>query len=174
MLQCSGATGIPRRVLEDAKAKACPAFVAHRIRLEEFLRWFFDPARSSATTESAADGDSDADLLRPVNGTWQESRARVATHREVVRLAHDKRQLLDRAEVQRGISRGMAQLFGDLDRIFTAEFPARAKGRDEREIRVMAQNEIEALKAALRERWGSITETDQTPVEMENEPQTPA
>ncbi len=157
LAQCVGDTGIPRAVLSQAKAQGCPAFRAHRVDLGDFIRWWFSPTRTNAP---APDPDSqpqlelgDADLAQPVNGTWQESKARVATLREIQRLAQDRRELLSRSDVQHALSRGMADLFSELDRVFASQFPGRAKGMSEVQIRDIAQDAIEKMKDGLREKW---------------------
>lgn len=157
MQQCAAATGIAKASLREAKAAGCPAFVASRVDLGEFLAWWFSPLRRSGSGLSTEDQPTldlgDTDLAQPVNGTWQESKARVATLREIQKLAQDKRELLARSDVQHALSRGMADLFGELDRVFASQFPGRAKGMSEVQIRDIAQEAIEKIKDSLKEKW---------------------
>ena len=156
MQQCVAATGIPKSELRKAKANGCPAFIASRVDLGDFVRWHFDPSRASPDASNAEQPTldlGDADLAQPVNGTWQESKARVATLREIQKLAQDKRELLARSDVQHALSRGMADLFGELDRVFASQLPGRAKGMSEVQIRDIAEEAIEKLKDSLREKW---------------------
>jgi hypothetical protein len=76
---------------------------------------------------------------------------RVQRMRHEHKLSLERGRVLDRSAVERALAEGMAQLFGALDRLFCAEFPALGKGLSERELRALARKQIEELKRNLRE-----------------------
>lgn len=55
MKSASGATGIPVRVFQEAKAAGCPAFDAgSRVSLQPFLRWWFTRGEEAGAQDDEA------------------------------------------------------------------------------------------------------------------------
>ena len=71
--------------------------------------------------------------------------------RQELFLARDKGRLMDAGVVQDGISKAMATLFAELDRVFATDLPCVLKGLAEGEIRIKCIEHIERLKRQLRE-----------------------
>lgn len=140
MASCSSATGIPLTVLRKLKKSGCDAFSAvGAVNLSKLLTWVF--------SEKSDESDDDAGI------DWIKEKAKTQTLRERIKLAQDERQVIGRDEVAHGIKAGVAILFADLERIFASELPPVLKGLDELSIRGKVLEEIETMKASLRQKF---------------------
>lgn len=65
MKQAAAVTGIPLRVLQDAKAAGCPAFRGSRIYLEDLRAWLAVPENMDKVSKSAGPVEElEAEILR--------------------------------------------------------------------------------------------------------------
>lgn len=139
MAQCSAATGVPVAVLRESKRAGCPAFKHSRIYFGPFLRWLFENMDDQSTD-------------------WGKDLEKSKALRERIKLAEDERRVVDRNTIADGIAKGMAYVFGELDRVFVGELPARGKGMDELKLRTLACGEIERMKEQLRRTFENLSE----------------
>lgn len=141
MRACSGATGIPLAALQLAKARGCSAFRGTRVHLDDFLRWWFDPARQkdeSGNTSSNPDQKSTADWVREVK-------------REDALMRRVRRERLEGTLVPRAwVCERIQKMCGELSAL---------QARSESEHPVMlaaAGDDVAENRAVLRQCWDSI------------------
>lgn len=70
--------------------------------------------------------------------------------REQLRLSKDKGEVIAKAEVSTALARGMSVLFGQLESIFSNEFPRLVVGLEPAAIAAQARDAIEKLREGLR------------------------
>ena len=98
MQQCAAQTGIPLRLLKQAKRDGSSAFHSNRVRLRELLPFLFKGTVATAAPD--------------FRGRLEAAKAQ----REEIRLAKETGQVLDRDTVRTGIQRAMLAVFSVLDR----------------------------------------------------------
>ena len=141
---CSNVTGIPVTAIRWAKRNGCPAFRSSRVYLGELLPWLFGRKDAGET------------------GKWQDDLIEAKAKRERIRLDRDEGRVIDRDFVRIGIQRGVAVLFGSLDRHFLNELPPALKGLDEVAIRDRSRAQIERMKAECRRQFETVFEEEES------------
>ena len=99
------------------------------------------------------------EIFGAVGGDLRQARTRVSTATaEKIESENSKRrgEVVNREQITGGIQTAMAILFSELDRLFTSELPASAKGLDEAGIAAKAKQKISELKVVLREKFAAI------------------
>lgn len=135
MDQCSGATGIPKSMLQLASKEGC-LFVRHgRVHLAEFLRWFFGPRPQNSDGEENIDWDKRGKRAQALirEADLEEKRGTVVDFS----LAKDFIEHVTRA-----------LFFGELERM-EQEFPASLKGKNEVDIQVEMKRQGDMVRKNL-------------------------
>lgn len=139
MAHCSGALGIPRKVLSMAKKQGCAAFDGSgRVRLLPLIRWIFSEEREEGSVDWGY--------------KFEEYRAK----REALKLRKEEGESLDADEVRDVVARGVATLFTELERMFVNELPPALAGLDAVNIRIRAERATAEIKTAVREKVKTI------------------
>lgn len=142
MAQCSAVMGIPIDALKAAKAAGCPAFkTGSRVDVRMFCEWFFNKGQDVAEVSD-----------------WGKKKEEYQAKREKIKLSKDERAVVPRDFIQQENQTALAMMFGELDRAFGSELPARFKGLNEAEIRGLAVIEVEQIKKNLREKFDRAAE----------------
>ncbi len=123
-------------MLKEAKRGGCPAFRSNRVYVGELLPWIFEQMGQS--TDWVADAKRSEALMKRK------------------KLAEMEGELVDRSAVEESAGKALAEMFGELDRSFVSEFPARVVGMNEVGIRTVAVDCIEKLKAELRKKFEAL------------------
>jgi hypothetical protein len=139
MKACSAATGIPLSVLENAKARGCPAFRSNRVDLALLLPLLFEK------------GDPTQ------NAKWADMREEYQAKREKIR--HDKEAKLtaDKNDVIFGLGKIEAEFFNQLERA-QQELPATLKGCDEPTVFKKFGERIVEIKSELTLKFQQLAE----------------
>lgn len=135
MDQCSGATGIPKAMLQLASKEGC-LFVRHgRVHLAEFIRWFFN--------EKPQDGDEESNI------DWEKRGKRAQTLIREADLQEKYGKVID-FELARGFIEYLVRsiFFAEVERM-SQEFPATLKGKTEVEIQAEMAKRAKELKTSL-------------------------
>jgi hypothetical protein len=148
--QCTAVTGIPKSVLKSAKKKGCKAFKHSRVDLASLLRFLFSEQNGQPA------------------GAWKDLLDEAKAKREMIRLARDERNVIDRTDVQSALSSGMALVFGEMDQAFTLNLPSQLKGLTEPDILsklvTLSEQLKQKLKAKIEEK---CNQTNQPPTESQ-------
>ena len=144
MPQLHGATGMPLRIIREAKQAGCDAFVSgNRIRLGPLLKWFF------------AEFDDTPD--RPPDGlpTWREALNRAQTKREEMRLSVEAKEVIPISEAHSQAAQAMGAVFAGLSRM-AGELPPVFESMNANQIAMRFNTAIELLRAELKHAFAQI------------------
>lgn len=140
---CSASTGIPLAILKQAKANGCPAFRQNNsVSLGEFLRWFFQQAIDN--------GD-----LPPGVASWRDALNKFQAQREQIKLAEDRKQVMQFSDAHQQAAEAAAFFFGELDRA-ERELPPAVKGLDEIEAMQTLKAFFKSVRENARKRFDAI------------------
>jgi hypothetical protein len=132
--QCSQSTGIPAKVLDEARDLGCPAFnTAGRINLAQFLQWYFNE-REKANTKNV---DLDTELLS------------VKLKREQIKLEKDKERLVERDSVAFLIMEIVSTFFGMLEKGLVWQLPPLLSGKGSEEIAATMEDFIKESREGI-------------------------
>ena len=143
--QCSAATGIPISILKQSKNAGCPAFDrGNRVYLRKFLSWAFIQKKT---------GKID----------WRGVLVMAKAQREELRLAKDRKQVMDFLEVKRQFAEAVGYLYSEHQRL-RRELPAVCAGMNALALDTKFGEGLDGAWDRARKKFESIVEE---PMEQE-------